>query len=179
MNTTFALIRHIIETESFWKAVAFVLVVLVTFVPIYAFLMRRMAQRSVQIQDHIKEALKLRAQAQALLTDYEKRDVQKEAERQEILEKARKNAHVLKEEAAVRLKDRQRMKEQEILDRVKMIKTGGLKELKDDVLAFAVKTTASFMEKDERFRAEPVFFDDAVDEVERVLDDSKEVEKIF
>lgn len=179
MNTTFALVQHIIETESFWKAVAFVLVVLLTFVPIYTFLMRRMAQRSAQIQDHIKEALKLRSEAQALLADYEKKDAQRETERLEILEKARKNAHVLKEEAAVRLKERQRMKEQEILDRVKMIKTGGLKELKDEVLAFAVKTTASFMEKDDKFRSEAVFFNDAVDEVEQVLNDSKEVEKIF
>ena len=71
------------------------------------------------------------------------------------------------------------MKEQEILDRVKMIKTSGLKELKDEVLAFAVKTTASFMEKDDKFRSEAVFFNDAVDEVEQVLNDSKEVEKIF
>ncbi len=178
MNT-YTLLAHIVETESFWKAVAFVLVVLVTFAPIYQFVMKKTAQRSAQIQEHVKEALKLREEAQKLLSEYETKDSQKESDRQAILEKARKNAHLLKQEAAVGLKERQRMKEAEILDRVKMIKSGGLKELKDKVLAFAVKTTTSLMEKDEAFRSQEVFFDDAVTELEQVLSSTKEVEKIF
>lgn len=179
MNTTLVLIQDVIKTESFWKAIAFVLVVLLTLAPVYTFLMRRMQQRSVQIQNHIKEALKLRKDAKDLLEDYKKKDALKEAEQLDILEKARKNAAILKNEALIQLKERQRMKEKEILDRVKMMKLNGLKEIKDDVLAFAVKTTTSFMETDDKFRSEKEFFDHALSEVEHVLNDTKEVEKVF
>ena len=179
MNTFFSFVSEIIRTESFWKSITFVLVILLTSTPLSIFLLRAMKERSEQIRSHIKEALKLRDEARNLLEEYKEKDKGKDIERQDILEKARKNAENLKQEAESQLKKRQEMKEQEILDRVKMIKKNGLKELKDAVLLFSMKTTTSFMIKDEKFRSNTVFFNTSLKELEEVLNDKKEVEKIY
>lgn len=172
-------LMHLFDTASFWKAIAFVLVAAVTFMPLYLFIMRRLNARAAAIQQKISDALRAQKEAQKALNAADEQDSHKAQERAQTLAKTRRSVASLKKEAQTHLHTRQRTKEREILDRMKMIKENSLTDLKAQVLAFTVQAGERVMQSDTQFAKKAVFFDTALDELKNVLNESKEVEKLF
>ncbi len=108
-----------LEDPTFWAAVALVLfLALIAYLGVPKTVGAALDRRSAAIDTELKEARRLRDEAQALLAEYQRkaREAQKEAE--EILDIARREAAAFAAEAAQRMDDyvarRARIAEQKI-----------------------------------------------------------------
>ena len=109
----------LLESPEFWVAMAFVAFILIlVYYRVPGMLGRALDSRAEAIRKELDEARKLREEAQALLSDYQRRTANAEAEAAEIIERAEIDAKRLAAEAQAALKEslerRTRMAEEKI-----------------------------------------------------------------
>ncbi len=168
-----------LDDPELWKGVAFIGAAVLTVMPIYRFILKKMQERSDRITAHLDEALKLRREALDMLRDAKHKEFYQEKDKKEIVQKALKEARILKNEAEKDLQKRQDLKQAEILERIRLIRESGLHELKEQVISIAVQTAMDVIQKDEKLAENKVFFDKALEEVTQVLTQKEEQEKIL
>ncbi len=177
MNYSFLI--HFLQTEPFWKAVAFIAVVFIMLIPVCNFVSKKMGQYSLVIQNNIQEAIKLYSNAETLLNYQRNQNKEMGKEKVVLLRKVKKTVKILENKDLESLRLRQKDKEKEIVFRVKMMGKNHLKELSESVLKFATQTVSLFSKRYSRFKKEDLFFNQSFQELEDVLNNQKEVEKLL
>lgn len=172
-------IKAFFDDPELWKGIAFICSVALIGAPVYHFVLQKMKERSERIRAHIEEALKLRREALQMLRDAKHKEFYQALDKKEIVQKAIKEARLLKKEAQEDLQKRQDLKQSENLERIRLIRESGLRELKDEVIDIAVQTTMDVIQKDKSLIENKVFFDKALNEVGEVLTQEEEKEKIL
>ncbi len=90
--------------ESIIVAAAFFAFLALTYRPIGRLLGKVLDARAVRIESELSEAIRLREEAQVMLSDYEKKYREIEAESETILQHARETAEQMRKDAEVALK---------------------------------------------------------------------------
>ena len=90
----------VFETPDFWVAVAFVLfLAMLAYYGVPGLIGKALDDRAEGIRKDIDDARKMREDAQALLTEYQRKTAEAENEAQAIVEQARREGEALKAEA--------------------------------------------------------------------------------
>lgn len=94
------------QWATFWVFLALVVFIgILIYMKIPAMLTAALDKRTEKIRADLAEARRIREEAQALLGEYERRRGEAEAEAQEIIAQARREAEVLAKEAHARIED--------------------------------------------------------------------------
>lgn len=90
-----------IYTAEFWVAVAFLIFIgILVYMKVPAMLAKMLDERAEAIRKDLDDARRLREEAQDLLADYQRKQREAEAEAQQIIEGARREAEALKADGA-------------------------------------------------------------------------------
>lgn len=129
-------------------ATVWVLLGLIVFLAILVYmkvpgmLLAALDKRSQQIRSELEEAQKLREEAEALLAEYKQKTGNAEAEAQEIVAQARREADALSEEAKVRIEDYVARRTRAVEQRIEQAESQAVAEVKSraiDVAAAAAR----------------------------------------
>ena len=140
------------HNPEFWVALAFILVVLCLAKPVGKIVHAMLTKRIDNITNRIHEAANLQDDAQKLLSEYEKKFKNAQAEADAILEKSQKEIEFLKKENMAKLEKEMKIKEKEAADRLESSKEKATQEitaLASNLTIKAIKTavTAKLDEK--------------------------------
>lgn len=106
-------------TAEFWVGMTFVLVVAVLFVPLKKALLAYLGKYAEKEAGRINEAENLKTEARKLLAAYEQKLENLEDEKAGILEKAKKEAGVLKKRALAELDRKMQAQEKSVNERIR------------------------------------------------------------
>ncbi|AQX28316.1 F-type H+-transporting ATPase subunit b [Bartonella sp. JB15] len=106
-------------TDTFWAFIGLVLfLALLIYFEVPAILIRKLDMRAKRIKDELDEALRLREEAQEILAEYQRRNLEIEKEMQEIIAEAQREIEVILIETRAKteeyIKSRNRLAEQKI-----------------------------------------------------------------
>lgn len=156
----------------FWIGVAFVLAMLVLLKPAYKFIKGALQRRVQRVIDDIDEAIKLRDDAQALLSDYERKFVNAEQEAAQILEQGALNLQRLQKNETERMKTELKNKEKEAERRIKSSTEKAKSEINLSASRLSVdlaqKAIAQYLQKTEQSK----LIDDAINELDKFINAS-------
>lgn len=95
---------HFIESSSFWALIGLIIfVAILVYLRVPQILMRRLDERALRIEKNLKEASRLREEAQQLLLDYQKKRSEVHQEAKEIIAASKREANKISKEAAQKL----------------------------------------------------------------------------
>src|ERR671932_1932891 len=116
---------------EFWEVVAFILFLgLLVYVGAPGKLTAALDQRGARIRAELEEAERLRAEAEALLQDYQRRRDAAEREAEEIVAQARRQAEAMAADAHVRMEDFVARRTQAAETRIAQAETQALGEVR-------------------------------------------------
>ena len=107
-----------LSNPAFWVGVGFVLFVVLAWKPLSKALLGTLDERAEKIRAQIAEAERLRAEAQALVTEYKAKHAQALQEAQAIVATAQDEAKRIAADAAVSLEAALKRREQQALDKI-------------------------------------------------------------
>ncbi|MBO5997849.1 MAG: hypothetical protein J6P93_04925 [Alphaproteobacteria bacterium] len=158
-----------LDNPELWKGVAFFMAMTIICMPIYSVLLGIVVKRSKQISERMSKALDLRSESEKMLKEIQHKSFYRESQRKKILQNALKDARILKEDANKELEERLANRKEEIMDRVRLIKRSGLRELKEKVVSIAVDTTEEILHNSEEESEKDAFMDAGIQELKQIL----------
>ena len=168
-----------LDNPELWKGVAFLIAVGVIALPIYHYLVGIVLSRSKQISERMTKAMELRTESEKMLKDIQHKNFYKETERKRILQNALRDARTLKENSNKELEERLLNRKEEILDRVRLIRKSGLRDLKEKVVSIAVDTTEEILQNPLKESENNAFMDAGIRELEQILSQEEQKERLL
>jgi F-type H+-transporting ATPase subunit b len=101
--------------------------------------------RSAKIQSELDEARRLREEAQSLLSEYQRRRGEAEAEAEAIVEQARREAEALTEEARARLEDYVTRRTKSVEQRIAQAETQAVADVRSRAIDVAAAAAARIL----------------------------------
>lgn len=101
------LVSYLLADSSFWASLALVtFLVLLAFLGVFKSIGKALDDRANAIRGELDEAKRLREEAAEMLASYQRRQREAEAEAEAIIDQAKSEAKILKEESRKELKER-------------------------------------------------------------------------
>jgi len=134
--------EHIIQTPTFWVMIAFfVLMGVLIYLKVPAAIAKQLDSRATQIESDIREAEKLREEAQELLATYERKQKEALKEAEAILQHARDEAKRLGEQGKERLVQSLARREKMATDRIAQVEAQAIDEVRLAAVEIAIDAT--------------------------------------
>ncbi len=123
-----------------WAALAFLLFIVLVGRSGYKFITNWLDNRSAEIKGKLDEAARLRAEAEQLLVNYQKKLRDAEREAQEIVTQARTDAARMAEDAARALEATVARRTEQAMDRIGRAEQKAIKDVRDLAIDIAVRS---------------------------------------
>jgi len=135
------------SNPEFWVALAFVLVVLLTFKKVAAAVTSGLDARAAKIRTQIEEARKLREDAQALLAEYQRKQRDAMAEAEKIISSAKAEAARLKVQAEQDLEHALARRKEQALQRIAQSEAQALAQVRNTAVDAALAAAEAVIAK--------------------------------
>ncbi len=136
---------EMLQYPTYWVAVAFVIIVGLTFKKIRDTVVNVLDARAERIKAQLDEARQLREEAQSTLAEYQRRRRDAAGEAAAIVEHAKTEAARQREQAAADLGQALKRREQLALDRISQAEAEALEEVRDQAVDLAIAATAHLL----------------------------------
>ena len=150
------------QSAEFWVGVAFVLVVVLLAKPIGGLVKSMLNKRIDGIAKRIRDAARLRDDAQKLLADYEKKFLNADKEAEAILAKSQREIEYFKKENLSKLEAEMKLKEKDAEDRIKAAKEKAAKEISDLTSELTIQTVKTAIMKKIDTKTQDKLIDDSI-----------------
>ncbi len=130
-----------LHNPAFWVGVSFFIFLAIAFKPAKKAILEALDGKIAEIKDQVEEAARLRDEAQALLAEYERKQLQASKHAEDMVDAARKEAEESKARAESDLNaslDRQR---QLAVERISMAEEKALREVRAAAAEMAIAAT--------------------------------------
>jgi F-type H+-transporting ATPase subunit b len=127
-----------LQEPAFWVAVAFLILMALGLKPLVKFAITALDKRSAQIDADLKEAARLRAEAEALLAAYQQKQKEMLAEAEKLLQQAKADAQSMAEKAEAELKDSLEKRRQLAIQRIAQSEAKAVQMVQQNVVDIAV-----------------------------------------
>lgn len=134
--------------EAFWVALAFVVFVALVYKPVGRMIGAALDSRSTRIKDELDEAVRLREEAQALLSGYQRQQGEAAKEAEEILAHARDEAERHAAHASEALEALLARRESQAMDRIARAEQEALAEVRAAAVDLAVRAARRLLERE-------------------------------
>lgn len=143
-------------SPTFWFLVAFVLFFIFFGKSIWAAIRGGLDDRSRRIESDIQDAMRMREEAQEMLNDIKKRQLEAGHHAEAILEHAKLEAERLRSEAAQELDEYMKHRELLVEQRIEFAEQEAIKDIQDTAARMAIEAAEKIMKKvvDEEVDAE-------------------------
>ena len=131
--------------QEFWFAIAFVVFVVSTFVPMKRALTGNLDTRAGKIRTELEEAERLHAEAQALLDDLRKKQEQAKKDVEDILTSAREQAERMRLEGEEAAKRALAAREAQAHDRIALAEQVALQVVKARAVDIAIRAATGLV----------------------------------
>ncbi|MGH6880968.1 F0F1 ATP synthase subunit B [Hypericibacter sp.] len=121
-----------------WVALATVIFVILATRPIMRALGKMLDERSAKIRSDLAEAEKLRAEAEKLLADYQRRQRQALKEAEGILAHAKDEALRIRKESAANIETALKRRERQALEKIAQAETQAVAEVRNQAVNLAI-----------------------------------------
>ncbi len=134
--------EQILSDPTFWVMIAFILLFgVLVYLKVPGTIGRQLDNRATQIESDIREAEKLREEAQELLATYERKQKEALKEAEAILESARDEAKRLGEHGKERLTQALARREKMATDRIAQVEAQAIDEVRQAAVEIAIDAT--------------------------------------
>ena len=127
-----------LHDPEFWVALVFLAVVAIFYRPVMKAVGANLDGRAAKIRAQIEEARKLREEAQALLSEYQRKQREAMAEAEKIISTARTDAARLKAEAEKDLEFSLERRKQQALDRIAQAEAQAIAQVRNTAIDVAL-----------------------------------------
>lgn len=136
----------LLNDPSFWVAVAFIILMgLLVYLKVPGTIGKQLDNRARQIESDIREAEKLREEAQELLATYERKQKEALKEAEAILESAREEAKRMGDHGKERLEQALARREKMATDRIAQVEAQAIDEVRQAAVEVAMAATRSLV----------------------------------
>jgi len=134
--------EHMLQDPVFWVMIAFfMLMALVVYLKVPGTIGKQLDSRANQIESDIREAEKLREEAQELLATYERKQKESVREAEAILQSARDEAKRLEAHGKERLEHSLARREKMAMDRIAQVEAQAVDEVRQAAVEVAMAAT--------------------------------------
>ena len=120
-----------LQDATFWVALAFVIFVGLAYKKVSALVATGLDQRSARIRDELEEAQRLREDAQRVLAECQKRQMEAEGEAEKILAYAREEAERIRQRAEKEVQTAVKRREVQAIDRIAQAESQAVTEVRN------------------------------------------------
>jgi F-type H+-transporting ATPase subunit b len=154
---------------EFWIALAFIVAVVVLIKKAAPGVVGGLDARAVRIKEEIEEAKRLRAEAEATLAEYQRKQRDALAEAQSIVARAKEDAERIGREAEIELDAALKRREASTLDKIAQAEAKALAEVRNVAVDVAIETTKLLLLKSLDSKRASLLIDQAIDELPKRL----------
>lgn len=134
--------EQILHDPTFWVLIAFItLMGVLVYLKVPGLIGKQLDSRATQIESDIREAEKLREEAQDLLATYERKQQEALKEAEAILQSARDEARRLGEHGKARLEQSLSRREKMAMDRIAQVEAQAIDEVRQVAVEIAMVAT--------------------------------------
>lgn len=137
----------LLSQPEFWLAVSFALFVGLLARPVAKKITAALDDRSSKIERELEEAAKLRDEAQALLSSYQRKSREALKDAEDIIANAEAEARRLREEAAVELEAAVKRREQMAVDKIAQAEARAVEDVRNAAIDVALTATRELIQK--------------------------------
>lgn len=130
---------------SFWVGLSFILFVAAIFKPASKFILGALDGRTLRIQTELDEALRLKEEAQSLLSNYERNQKEMSAQASEIISHAEKEAARITEESTKALEDSLNKRVELSMQKIAAYEANVMQEIRNNAIDIAISTVRSIV----------------------------------
>jgi F-type H+-transporting ATPase subunit b len=158
---------ELLKDQEFWFAVAFLVFVISAYGPLKKMLTGNLDARAAKVHAEVEEARRLRAEAQALLDEYRSKQSQAAKDAADILEAAKDEAELMRQEAEADLKRTLAAREAQAMDRIAFAEQAAIQSVKARAVEIAVRAATDLVREAIDANAANTLVDQAIDELPR------------
>ena len=136
-----------LQDATFWVALAFVIFVALSFKKISALIVSGLDQRGAKIRQELDEAQRLREDAERVLAECQKRQLEAEAEAEKILAYAREEAARVLQRAEEDVQGAVKRREAQAVDRIAQAEASALAEVRNVAVDIAITASRRLFEE--------------------------------
>lgn len=129
---------ELLHEPEFWVAVAFVIFVALAGKKIYVAVGKLLDERGAKIRAELEEAERLRAEAEKLLADYQRKQREAMKDAQAILDAAREEAARVRKEAAASLEAHLKRRERAAVEQIAQAEAHAVAEVRNQAIELAI-----------------------------------------
>ncbi len=134
--------ENMIQDPTFWVSVAFLLLLcLLVYLKVPGLVGGKLDERATQIESDIREAEKLREEAQELLATYERKQKEALREAEAIMQNAKDEATRIAEQGKERLEQSLARREKMAIDRIAQVEAQAIDEVRLMAVEIAMDAT--------------------------------------
>jgi len=153
------------HSPEFWVAVGFLILIALIVKPAARAITKALDARAERIRNALEDAARLREEAHHLLADYQRKQRDAAREIDELIASAEAEAKNLSAEAAARLEDSLRRREQLARDKIAQAEAEALQQVRDTAIDLAIAATRRLMAERIDARAAARLIDDSIAEL--------------
>ena len=154
---------------EFWIALAFIVAVVVLIKKAAPGVTEGLAARAVRIRQEIEEAKRLRAEAEATLAEYQRKQRDALAEAQTIVARAKEDAERIGREAEIELDAALKRREASTLDKIAQAEAKALAEVRNVAVDVAIEATKLLLQQSLDQKRASLLIDQAIEELPKRL----------
>jgi len=153
------------HSPEFWVAVGFLILIALIVKPAARAITKALDARAERIRNALEDAARLREEAHHLLADYQRKQRDAAREIDELIASAEAEAKNLSAEAAARLEDSLKRREQLARDKIAQAEAEALQQVRDTAIDLAIAATRRLMAERIDARAAARLIDDSIAEL--------------
>jgi F-type H+-transporting ATPase subunit b len=135
------------QDPTFWVAISFVLFAVLVFKPLGKFLSSTLDGRSLRIQTELNEALRLKEEAQALLSSYQRKHKEATDEAKKILKNAENESKRIAIEAESNLEESLNKKIQMAMQKISTYENSVMQEVRTNSIDLTISTVRNLIKE--------------------------------
>jgi F-type H+-transporting ATPase subunit b len=133
--------------DTFWVGLSFILFVAVVYKPVGRIITNGLDNRSQRIQEELEEALRLKEEAQALLSAYERNQKEVTAQASDIISHEEKEAARITNESKKALEESLNKRVQLSMEKIAAYEDSVMQEIRNHSVDIAIDTVRSIIEE--------------------------------
>ncbi|GGF16553.1 ATP synthase subunit b 1 [Aliidongia dinghuensis] len=154
---------------EFWIAIAFVVAVAILIKQAAPGIIGSLDARAARIKEEIEEAKRLRAEAEATLAEYQRKQRDALAEAQSIVARAKEDAERIGRETEAELEAALRRREASTMDKIAQAEAKALAEVRHVAVDVAIEATRALLREQLDPQRGSKLIDDAIQELPKRL----------
>lgn len=158
-----------LHDSTTWVAAAFILFMGVFIRYALPHIVKGLDHRSEHIKKELNEAIKLRDDAQAMLTEYQRKQKEMKAEAESLVKQAQKDVAAMREQAEKDIQDMMARRTDSAKNRIARAEMEAIADIRQHMAQIAINAAEDILKEDAQASSDDPYFDGSLENVSRIV----------